>query len=116
MLRKITITFISALLCACALTFTAFADETYVYDEAGLFSEYEKETLESQLSEVSEYTGWQVIVLTTNDIGDDKSDYGATDYADMYFETRYGQDTDGILYMINNDTKYDRISSSGECL
>lgn len=117
MLKRIMIFVASVIIAAFALSFAVSAKTgIYVYDDAELFSQSEIETLDGKLEEVRELTGWIVAVATTNDIGGDKSDYAAIDYADMYFESCYGQDTDGVLYMINNDTRCDVISTSGVCI
>lgn len=88
----------------------------YIFDDANLFSSSEIEELNDLFEGLSTLTGWNVAVVTTNDIGENKSDYAVTDYADVYYEEKFGRDTDGILYLINNDTKYDWISTSGECI
>ncbi len=55
-------------------------------------------------------------IVITDDIGDDKSDYGVMDFADVYYEKYCGIDTNGIFLLINNDTKYDWVSTSGKCI
>ncbi len=55
-------------------------------------------------------------IVITDDIGSDKSDYGVMDFTDVYYEDYCGKNTDGILLLINNDNKYDWISTSGGCI
>lgn len=116
MVKRIFTVLLATVAFVCIWTVPVSAEETYVYDDADLFDSTEEQILNEELKRVSQSTGWTVVVATTVDIGSDKSDYAATDYADMYFETRYGKESDGILYLINNDTKYDRISTSGVCI
>lgn len=61
-------------------------------------------------------TDFNIGIVITNDIGDDKSDYGVRDFTDLYYEEYCGMNTDGILLLINNDNKYDWISTSGRCI
>lgn len=70
----------------------------------------------SYIVEAVEETGLSVCVVITDDIGPDKSDHEVVDYADVYYEKYCGRNTDGILLLINNDTKYDWISTSGKCI
>ena len=61
-------------------------------------------------------TDFNIGIVITNDIGTDKSDYGVMDFTDVYYEDYCGKDTDGVLLLINNDTKYDWFSTSGRCI
>lgn len=95
---------------------SAGAEPAYLFDEAGLFTDKEAAILDQLLRDTSADTGMNVAVLTTNDVGWDKSDSGVVDYADVFYEEHYGMDTDGILLLINNDTNYDVISTSGHAI
>ena len=61
-------------------------------------------------------TGFSIGIVITDDIGDDKSDYGVRDFTDIYYEEYCGMNTDGVLLLINNDTKYDLLTTSGRCI
>lgn len=61
-------------------------------------------------------TDFNIGIVITDNIGDDKSDYGVMDFTDVYYEDYCGKDTDGVLLLINNDTKYDWFSASGRCI
>ncbi len=76
----------------------------------------EENQLITRLAETVEITNFSVCILITDDIGQDKSDYGVMDFADVYYENYCGMNTDGILLLLNNDTKYDWISTSGSCI
>jgi len=93
----------------------------YLYDDAGYFDTTDKVLIEMRLKNISRELGFPVMVLVTDDVGPDKSDYGVMDYADVYQEGIIGIDKDGIMYMINLDplsktTGYDRITTSGDCI
>lgn len=76
----------------------------------------EEEILISRIAETVEQVDFSVAVVITDYIGEDKSDYAVMDFADVYYENYCGMDTDGILLLLNNDTKYDWISTSGSCI
>ncbi len=79
-------------------------------------SETEEEALLEIMRETVEAAGFSVCIVITDDIGSPKTDRQTIDYADVYYEELCGVDTDGILLLINNDTKYDWISTSGSCI
>lgn len=83
-------------------------DDSLTYDE--------EQELVSAIASTSKDTGYNIGVVITDDIGFNKSDYGVMDYADVYYEEYCGKNTDGILLLLNNDTKYDWISTSGDCI
>lgn len=90
--------------------------EKRLFDDAGVFNEEEYENLNALLLETEEVTGFYVSLVAADDVGYDKSDAGVVDYADLYYEKYFGIDTDGIIFIINNDTYYDYISTSGICI
>lgn len=81
-----------------------------------IFTSSQIENLASKLSRVSDATGFNISIVITDDVGSNKSDRAVIDYADLCYERRFGRNSDGILLLINNDTKYDWISTSGECI
>lgn len=80
-----------------------------------LTADEEEEVLTDLMSAVRD-KDFSIGIVITDNIGDDKSDYGVMDFADLYYENYCGINTDGILLLINNDTKYDWISTSGSCI
>lgn len=88
----------------------------FLYDEAALFTNEQTQDLNKKLFETGEEVGFNVAFLTSNDVGNDKSDRGVANYADVYYDNRFGVNTDGILFLINEDTKYDYITTSGICI
>ena len=76
----------------------------------------EEKTVLADLMQAVRETNYSICIVITDDIGSDKSDYGVMDYADVYYENYCGMNTDGVLLLINNDTKYDWFSTSGRCI
>lgn len=91
-------------------------DTAALHDLDGSLSEAEEKALFSSLTELVREMGFSVCVVISDNIGESKTDAQATDYADLYLESFCGINGDGILLLINNDTKYDRISTSGCCI
>ncbi len=122
MAKKIFLIFISSLIAAAFLCFPAAADDQQYGPKALLIdmadvipAENEPELLQKITSAV-EKTGFSIIVSSTNDIGSPKTDARTVAYADDLYEEYCGKDTDGILLLINCDTEYDYISTSGVCI
>lgn len=91
-------------------------------DSADLLSFEEEAQLTEILNEVSTQNQCNLAFVTVNDLyGADFYHYGTTqDYADMYYETYFGQNTDGIVVLLVLSDEYDRrtvyFSTSGECI
>ncbi len=87
-----------------------------LHDLDDSLSEGEEDKLLEELKETVGDVSFSICVVITDDVGSDKSDRAVIDYADVYYEEICGIDTDGILLLINNDTKYDWISTNGRCI
>lgn len=87
-----------------------------LHDLDDSLSAEEEERLILEIIQTTKNIDASVAVVITDDIGTDKSDYGVMDFADVYYEDWCGMNTDGILLLLNNDTKYDWISTSGSCI
>lgn len=85
----------------------------YILDDGAYFTHTERKLLMSQMQDYNKRTGLNIVIYACDDVGSDKSDYGVVDFADLTYEKYCGMNTDGILLLINNDTKYDYISTSG---
>lgn len=100
-----------------ALSVSIYADggdySSALIDECGVFNDSEAAYISSLLDTISSDVELNVVILVSDDVGTDKSDYGVVDYADCYYDALFGINTDGILLLINEDTKYDYISTSG---
>lgn len=101
-------------------TFTLSAetepDGKRLFDDKSVFGTEECESLNALLLETEEETGFTVSLVVTDNVGGEKSDAGVVEYADLYYEKYFGIDTDGIFFIINDDTLYDYISTSGICI
>lgn len=91
-------------------------DTAALYDLDGSLSEAEERELFPMMTELVREMGFSVCVVISDNVGESKTDAQVIDYADLYLESFCGIDGDGILLLINNDTKYDWISTSGCCI
>ncbi len=90
---------------------------TYILnDKAGVLTEEQLTAALDTLGETSENVGYNIGVVITADIGSDKSDDAAERLADEYYDSFFGVGTDGVLFLVNDDTKADVISTSGRCI
>lgn len=87
-----------------------------ILDDYNYLSPKEEEDIISAARSFSDRSDFNIIFVISDDIGSDKSDNGVTNYADDVYDELCGINTDGILLLINNDTKYDWISTSGSCI
>lgn len=87
--------------------FTVFAN-VGIYDDAGIFYETEKTSIQLELEDLSTITGWDAAVVTTNNTEEKTS----VVYADEYYE-KIGYGTNGILYLIDMDNRELYISTTG---
>ncbi len=104
----------------------AYADSaSYGYkldDSADVLSPEEETKLLATIKEVSEACKCNLAFATVKDLnGASFSHNGTTqDYADMYYETNFGKNTDGIVVLLvlnNGKGKRDiYISTSGKCI
>ena len=119
-LRKLTVCIIAALAAVVALCITAFADDTgricELIDDADLFSGSETEDLCGRMQSTAEKTGLNIIIMTTDDVGSSKSDAAVVDMCDVKYEDICGMNTDGVLFLINLDTRYHYLSTSGSAI
>ena len=89
--------------------------EQRVFDDAGLFTNQEKTTLEDHVADAIKTTHMDVVVVTTDNAGG-KS---AMEYADDYFDQGgFGTGTkkSGILYLIDMDNRELYISTKGDTI
>lgn len=101
------------------------SDNTVTYilnDNADLLSDSEESRLKETMADTAQKCACNVVFVTANDLnGANFSHNGTTrDYADMYYETVCGQNTDGVLVLVvlkNPSGKRETyISTSGKCI
>ena len=122
--RIIAILFTLVLILSVALVPAGAATEvTYRLDDnANLLSDSEENALNATLYEVAAKCKCNVVFVTANDLnGATFSHNGTTaDYADMYYETVCGQNTDGVLVLVvlsnENGKRETYFSTSGKCI
>lgn len=91
-------------------------------DSANVLSDSEKASLSATIKETAEKCQCNLAFVTVNDLkGASFSHNGTTrDYADVYYETQFGINTDGIVVLLvldNGKGKRDiYISTSGKCI
>lgn len=112
MKKRITAILTAILLClACAVPVLAETSPRLM-DEAGLLDSQQQEELLTTLDEISERELVDVIIVTTNSLGEKT----AQEYADDYFiDHGYGQgeDGDGILFLIDMGDRNWAIATHG---
>jgi len=105
--------FLWLLLLTCAWVQNAFADTGTVIleDPAGLLSQTDETVLLTAGNTLSEKTGWDVYLVTT----DDTSGREARDYAEDYYMAHYHQD-DGFVCLIDMDNREIYLATSGDVI
>lgn len=88
------------------------AQEENVYDDAGLLSAEEISTINTQIRNMKEKTGWNIYAVTTDNAGG-KS---ATAYADDFFDEYSPEQEDGVAVLIDMDNREITISTCGEAI
>lgn len=87
-----------------------------ILDYANVISSANETVILEKAEEVANKTGFNIIIVAADDIGQPKTDSHVVEYADDKYEDLCGINTDGVLFLINCDTKYDYISTSGVCI
>jgi len=106
-------TLLTLLLCFCLTSMPLLASaDTKVYDYANLFSIDEIESLETSAKEMAEKYQMDIGIVTTTD-SEGKS---SQDYADDFYDNNgygYGNNADGLLFLIDMDNREIYISPCG---
>jgi uncharacterized membrane protein YgcG len=89
---------------------TANKDKGYIFDLDDSLSDSQEDALEKQLEELSKKSAMNVAVVISDDL-DGKNQVA---YADDYYDSLFGINTDGILLLLNNYNQIDHISTSGD--
>ena len=102
---------LTVLLCL-TLTIPASAQETLVRDDAGLLSEWELESLEQRLQEISLTVDAQILVVTVDSVpGNDADAYIEQLYDSMGYG--YGSTKSGVMLLLCMELRQYRILSNG---
>ena len=105
-------------ICVTVFCIAAFAQSgsVHIIDSANVISDADEKRIQEKADAVAGKTGFNIVVISADDIGTPKTDDHVVEFADDKYEELCGIDTNGILFLINCDTKYDYISTSGECI
>ena len=88
----------------------AAAQEGNVYDDASLLTESEIDSLNQDISDFQETSGWNVYAVTTSDaLGKT-----ATAYADDFFDEHSPEQEDGVVVLVDMDNREIWISACGD--
>lgn len=111
---KKLISFVVSLLVWTVITaLPASAWSAGINDMAGLYSQSEIDSLEKRQEDVSEITGWNIAVVTT-DVGFGTDGIDACNYAEQYCYDTFGSDPDSVVYLIDIDYRW--ISIDGDLM
>jgi len=83
-----------------------------IVDYAGLLDSGEAEKLQEKLAEISERQQFDVVIVTTNDLGGKTAEAYADDYFD-YNGYGYGANHDGCLLLFDMGNRYMHLSTTG---
>lgn len=113
-MKKKFCTIFFALLLSLLMAFPAFAesDMQRFVDEAGLLTDSEGKELLGQLDEISERQQVDVVVVTVDSL----DGMSAMEYADNFYEANdygFGEERDGILFLISMEERDWWMSTSG---
>lgn len=104
---------------AAAVVFSAAAGlpvsaaESIIDDKAGLYTESQLTELREKQQEVSDLTGWNIAVVTS-DTGFGTDGERAMRYAENYYDDKFGSDSSSVVYLIDLD--YRHFSMDGDVL
>ncbi len=108
---------ISAFLCAfllivCSGICVSAESKSKLIDDAGLFTSSEQTEIEARLEEVSDKTGWDVIVYTNfNGVKSDEME----DYCNSYYD-KQSFSKDGVMFVIDRSSDNRIIITKGKAM
>ncbi|MDE6133562.1 MAG: TPM domain-containing protein, partial [Oscillospiraceae bacterium] len=112
-MKKLFVFLAAAVISAAAATFPVSAAESFIDDKAGLYTQSNLAELEAKQQAVSDLTGWNIAVVTT-DTGFGEDGKRAMRYAEDYYDDHFGSDSSSIVYLIDLDYRY--FSMDGDLL
>lgn len=111
-LEMVSIIFITFILSVTSIYSTFAADRQRLVDEADLLSDSEEKELLYQLNEISERQQLDIVVVTVNSLGE----LSPAEYADNFYDNHdygFGEEKDGILFLISMEERDWYISTTG---
>lgn len=115
---KLSCLFAVFFICITVFCFPVYAQSgsVHIIDDADVFSSSQEKQIKDKANEAAAKTGFNIVIMSSKDIGTPKTDAHVVEFCDDKYEELCGIETDGILFLINCDTKYDYISTSGACI
>lgn len=112
-MKKLLIFFAAAVISAAAAVIPVSAAESIIDDKAGLYTQSDLAELKEKQQAVSDLTGWNIAVVTTN-TGFGTDGARAMRYAENYYDEKFGSDSSSVVYLIDLD--YRHFSIDGDLL
>lgn len=112
-MKRLLIFFAAAVISAAAAVLPVSAAESIIDDKAGLYTKSDLAELEAKQQAVSDLTGWNIAVVTT-DTGFGTDGARAMKYAENYYDEKFGSNSSSIVYLIDLDYRY--FSMDGDLL
>ncbi len=113
--KKISLLFTLTLVMCLSFVTVSASPTQKVYDLDGSLTIDEISKLDEEAYNLTQELGFDVVVVITDDIGHKSAEAFADDYFD-YNGFGIGEDYDGILLLVNNDTYVDYISTCGNSI
>lgn len=112
-MKKLFAFLAAAVISAAAAVLPVSAAESIIDDKAGLYTQSELAELNAKQQAVSELTGWNIAVVTT-DTGFGTDGARAMKYAENYYDNKFGSDSSSVVYLIDLD--YRHFAMDGDVL
>jgi uncharacterized protein len=96
----------------------AHADfEQRFFDKQGYYDLEEQAEINETILAAEGYTNFIVAVVITDNIGTNKSDSAAEKYIEDFYLAQFGEFTNGVILLVNNDpdSLWNHINAEGEC-
>lgn len=110
-LRKVLTAIVLFLLIFCSVFLWSRAETIQVYDDADLLTEEERVSLISEVTQVEDLTGWDLVILTAND----SSVNSVRDYAESKYNELSGED-DGAVLLLDMYNREIYLATAGETI
>lgn len=112
-MKKLLSFLAAAVISAAAAVLPVSAAESIIDDKAGLYTQSELSKLEAKQQAVSDLTGWNIAVVTT-DTGFGTDGARAMRYAEDYYDEKFGSNSSSVVYLIDLD--YRHFAMDGDVL
>lgn len=112
-MKKLLTVFFAVLVSAVLLAVPVSAATSIIDDMAGLYTESQLEELKKKQQEVSDLTGWNIAVVTSN-VGLGENGTNAMRFAEDYYDENFGSESSSVVYLIDLD--YRHFAMDGDVL